>query len=401
MSADAKTFEFEEDPEFHSHWLDPEVRSLVARNQAKQLVAAQTWTPPERPGSLLDQLAIGVPETDWIVEGLVPAGIVQVNAQYKTGKTTLLMNYVRALATGEPFLGRFPVNVATDDRIGYLNMELSRGQMLRWWADMDLGDDAYKRIEPYHARDDGFSVLDFSNDLAVEWLVNWLRESGIRVLVADPLSKLYNPARWGSDPNAAYTQWWKVLEDVVRRAELRGVIIAHHTGFGEDTADRARGASAMMDNPDVNMSFRHNGDHGGRPQDNKRYLSALGRDVDVPEFELDYEAPARRLTATGGGNRRSAEAEHQAERLWEAVLLAEKEGRKPNKTELFAQLGWKDKGSAAKNPGLWYREALRQGWIETEPGKGNSTLHMPGPRSPKDDQTFAVHMADDEPEADE
>lgn len=400
MSADCVSFGFEEDPNFLDEWLEPELRGLVARDRARQMIATQSWTPPARPGSLADQLAVGVPETDWIVEGLVPAGIVQINAQYKAGKTTLLMNYVRSLATGEPFLGRFAVNVGSEDRVGYLNMELSRGQMLRWWADMALDDHAYKRIEPYHARDDGFAVLDFSNPLAVEWLVAWLRESEIRVLVADPLSKLYNPARWGNDPNAAYTQWWKVLEDVVRRAELRGVIIAHHTGFGEDTADRARGASAMMDNPDVNMSYRHNGNHGGRPEDGKRYLAAYGRDVDIPEFELDYDAASRTLTATGGGNRHNAETNLQAQRAWEAVLLADKNGRKPNKSELFSQLGWKDKGSAAKNPMVWYREALRRGWIDTESGKGNAVLHKPGSSSPKDFQTFALRLGEDAAETD-
>jgi hypothetical protein len=103
------------------------------------------------------------------------------------------------------------------------------------------------------------------------------------VLFADPLAKLYHPARWGggSDPNAAYTQWFTVLEDIVRCAKLRLVFLAHHTGFSEEAADRSRGASAMMDNPTVNMAYRHNGDHAGKPLGNQRYLKTATAKSDL------------------------------------------------------------------------------------------------------------------------
>ena len=333
--------------------------------------------------SLRDQLAEGVPEVDWIVHHLIPAGIAQINAQYKCGKTTFLMNFVRSLVTCEPFLGGYEVKFNSDERVGYLNMELRRQQMLRWWGEMNLPDEAQERIEVYHAKTDGFEVLDFSNDLAVEWLIKWLRENGITVLVADPLAKLHNPARWGSgDPNAAYTQWWKVLEDIVRQAALRSVFLAHHTGFAEDSADRARGASAMMDNPDVNMTFRHNGYHGGVPPDDKRYLSAFGRDVEVDEFEIDYDRTNRFLFKTGGFGRVKTKTVAQARRAWAEVVRCDNTGVKPNKTKLFATLGWATTGRKAGECAQWYDHAISQHWIEVVGGKGSEKLHQPGVSRP-------------------
>lgn len=75
----------------------------------------------------------------------------------------------------------------------------------------------------------------------------------------------------------------------------------------------------MMDNPTVNMSYRHNGDHSAKPLDNKRYLKAFGRDVDVDEFEIDYDGSTRRLYATGGGNRVAAAPERWALTAYDAL----------------------------------------------------------------------------------
>ena len=133
----------------------------------------------------------------------------QVNAQKKSGKTTLLMNAAASLVTGEPFLGRFEVAVESDCRVGYLNMELTKGQFNRWLADMALPDDGLKRLVPYHGREHG--RLDLTNDAAAEWVVRWLQDAGISVLIMDPLGSFYDQPS-GGDPNAAYLRWWARLE---------------------------------------------------------------------------------------------------------------------------------------------------------------------------------------------
>jgi hypothetical protein len=199
-------------------FLQSELLFQAAREDARSIEAQRLWLPPAFPETLFDQLAEDAPEVDWVIKGLAPAGIVQVNAQAKGGKTTLLLNCAKSLAAKEPFLGRFEVSVGSEEHIGYLNMELPKRQILQWLSSMGISDQAAKRLEFYHAIDDGFGVLDFRNDKAMKWVVDWLTSSGITVLFADPLAKLYNPVSWGGgvDPNAAYTQWFKALEAVVR-----------------------------------------------------------------------------------------------------------------------------------------------------------------------------------------
>lgn len=354
------------------------VRDLEERDEAHRRYAAQLWVPPSYPKSLYEQLAEGAPAVDYIMDGLW-SGVLQVNAQKKSGKTTLMINSARSLVTGEPFLGRFVVNVEPDCRVAYLNMELPRAQFNNWMADMGVPDDAQKRIVPYHGRESG--RLDFGNDQAVEWLIGWLRNEGVSIALLDPLGSFYDQPS-GGDPNAAYLRWWAVLEDVILRAQLRGVWIGHHSGFSEDAANRARGASAMMDKPDVNMTYRYQmgeGSYTDAPVDDRRYLSAFGRDVDVKEFELTYHAPTRMLHASGRGTRGDAETERQAERIRAAVVRAAAVGEKPNKSALYALLGWETGGRAAAKFDRFYKHAIHEKrYVKTEPGVGREVLHVPG-----------------------
>lgn len=354
------------------------VRWLEVRAEAKRRFAAQLWLPPPYPKSLYDQLAEGAPEADYIMDDLW-SGVLQVNAHKKSGKTTLMINAARSLVTGEPFLGRFGVNVESDCRVAYLNMELPRGQFNNWLLEMDLPDAAQKRIIPYHGRESG--RLDFGNDQAVEWLVRWLRDEGISIALLDPLGSFYDQPS-GGDPNAAYLRWWAVLEDVVLRAGLRGVWIGHHSGFSEDAANRACGASAMMGKPDVNMTYRYQigeGSYTDAPVDARRYLSAFGRDVDVKEFELSYHRPSRILHATGRGTRADAETERQAENMRTVVAQAAAAGEKPNKGALYGLLGWETSGRAAMKFDKYYKHAIHEKrYVKTERGIGREVLHVPG-----------------------
>jgi hypothetical protein len=293
---------------------------LKVQREAKRREGWELWTPPSYPASAYEQLEETPAEIDWIMPGLWPAGIAQVNSQKKAGKTTLLMNTGVSLVTHEPFLRKFEVNVESDCRVGYLNMELTKGQFNHWLKDMDVPGDALKRLVPYHGREHG--KLDLMNDAVAEWVIGWLREAGIGIVIMDPLGSFYDQPS-GGDPNAAYLRWWARLEHVVVKANVRGVLIAHHAGYSEDGGNRARGASAMMDKPDVNITYRYeagDGTYTDAPVDTKRYLSAFGRDVDVHEFEIDYHLRTRLLRATGGGSRAASAAERHALKAYDAMV---------------------------------------------------------------------------------
>lgn len=360
--------------------------SRLAREDARREAAERGWKPPDLPDTLFDELSEEIPEIDWVIRDLAPAGVAQVNAQAKGGKTTLLLNAMKSLATGDKFLRKFDVVTRSDERIGYLNMELPKRQMRTWLKAMDINDDVAKRISMYHALEHGFKVLDFRNDQAVAWLIKWLTDTGTTILFADPLAKLYNPTRWGngSDPNAAYTAWFAVLEDIIREANLRLVFIAHHTGFSEDAANRSRGASAMMDNPTVNMTYRHNGDHADKPAGPQRYLKALGRDVDVDEFEINYVERTRMLYASGEGSRTDAAGKRWALECYDALADASRRG--------VTELNSGDLASACNVAPTSKRSddfrhgrdlAVKRSWLKVQ-ARGNAKFYSLGSEIPID-----------------
>lgn len=127
--------------------------------------------------------------------------------------------------------------------------------------------------------------------------MNWLRQRNIKVWIIDPQSKLY---RGEENANTEFNHWWQIVEDITKRAGVRVTVIVHHTGHSNGASARARGASAMGGNPDVLISYWHNVDSMLiRPPDNKRYLEAFGRNVEVHPLvrqgvRLDIALPANR-----------------------------------------------------------------------------------------------------------
>jgi hypothetical protein len=62
------------------------------------------------------------------------------------------------------------------------------------------------------------------------------------------------------------------------------------------SSERARGDSRLLDWPDVLWKLVRQDDNPNSP----RFISAYGRDVDVSESRLAYDARTRRLTLVGG-----------------------------------------------------------------------------------------------------
>lgn len=364
------------------------LRALRIRNAVGEHESARSVVLPVRwPGTAAEQLAEEVPEIDWIVNDLFPAGFCQVNAQQKSGKTTLALNLVRSLLTGNPFLSRFPVNFTPEEAIGYLNLELDKSMFLRWIADLGMGEPELKRLHVYHARESGFSRPILRNPRYVRWLLDWLDAHNITVLVVDTLSKLYDPLQWGggSDPNIAYNRFWQSMESVKRDSTLRGVLILHHTGYSEDGAQRARGASAMMDNPDVNLTYRHSGGQGSPAPDSKRYLSANGRIDQISEFELDFDVSSRKLRVTASGMKREdASRRRQAIALWEHLDKLRAAGvSEVAKTKLLVDLQLPNNGnglSRTSEPILKY--AVSQQWIVCSKRGNAKMFSVSGRESP-------------------
>ena len=136
-----------------------------------------------------------------------------------------------------------------------------------------------------------------------------------------------------------FNQWWLRLEHIAREAGLKLVVVVHHTGHAND---RSRGTSAMLGNPDVLLSYTHAGNLGERPPNNLRYLSAIGRDIDLSSTEIDWEPDTNTLFCTNSGTTRSqAKSDVKAK---QAALAVWNANERIKTGELYKKLAWRQDG---------------------------------------------------------
>ena len=79
-------------------------------------------------------------------------------------------------------------------------------------------------------------------------------------------------------------------------AGIAEALLIHRMGH---LGERARGDSRLRDWPDVEWRLVRQDDNPASP----RFVTAYGRDVNVPESQLEYDAATRRLTVSGGSRR--------------------------------------------------------------------------------------------------
>ena len=268
-----------------------EARAVLAGEQA----AATLSTLPE-PVSLEVALAAPEPAVRWRVEGLLPAeGNATLTATRKTGKTTTVANLLRALADGLPFLDAFPV-VPLAGRVALLNYEVAHDQLTRWLRALDL--EHPERVSLFPLR--GHRVPLLTDDGAA-WLVRRLRKVEAEVMVVDPFGRAFVAAGGETEnDNTGVLRFLARLDEIKTAAGVSElVMLVHGNRDAMEGRERSRGASALEDWPDA--LWRLTADDNGA-----RFLSAGGRDVDVPEQRLEYDPTTRRLTLSGGSRRQEA-----------------------------------------------------------------------------------------------
>ena len=204
----------------------------------------------------------------WILPGFVARGaITELGAKVKTGKTTLIMSLVRALADGSSFLGMTTLETSTV----YLTEQPAvsfRHAMQR--ADL-LG------------RED-FHVLFHSDIRETPWPVvaagamAECKRVGAVLLVVDTLPQFAGLK--GDSENNSGDALAAMLP--LQRAAAEGIgiiLIRHERKSGGDVGDSGRGSSAFAGAVDIVLSLR-------RPEGNSkktlRVLQALSRFSDTP-----------------------------------------------------------------------------------------------------------------------
>lgn len=277
----------------HQRRVRDELNTLRAREEAKRLyvserAALEFREPPYRPNLTAELLEPRLP-TRYAVQDLLPAGgNALLTAQYKAGKTTCVTELARAWVDRLLFLGRYTIH--SQRRVALWNYELSQNQYNEWLdqSGIDNTDD----ISVLHLR--GFR-LDLRSKKGEDWAGDWLKDHDIGLWIPDPFAR----AAVGIDENSnsEVGVWLDTLDVIKERAGVDESVLPIHTGRAqqEQGQERARGATRLDDWADVRWLLT-------KDEVGDRFFRATGRDVEMEEEKLSFEAETHRLTI-GGGDR--------------------------------------------------------------------------------------------------
>jgi hypothetical protein len=299
----------------HEREVIAEARKIRARDEARRLVVREQRGHIERPRFVLgaELLAEADPPVSYRVDRLWPTGgRILLAAQYKAGKTTLVGNLIRSLTDADDFLDQFHVTRQAR-RVALIDNELDRHMIRRWLREQGIERTDLFAPVSLRGKLSTFDILD--PQVRTEWAAD-LRELNADVLILDCLRPVLDAL--GLDENREAGRLLTAFDELLGEAGVSEAVVVHHMGHN---SERSRGDSRLRDWPDVEWRLvREDAEDPASP----RYFSAFGRDVDVPESQLTYDASKRRLTLAGG-NRRDARGRATLPAVL-AVIAANPEG---------------------------------------------------------------------------
>lgn len=283
---------------------------------------------------------------DWRIDGLHVVGHnTTITAAYKTGKSTLMLNLLRSLADGTPFIGRNVVK--PEGRIAYWNLEVSDTQMRDWCRTIGVQNPDRVVVANLRGR-----RTNLWNDEALDSIVEWHKRNEIECWIIDPGARLLPGWPGAGNPendNGVIGDLTDRLDQVKYRATIEDLFLPLHTGR---QGTHSRGATRYDDWTDVRWLME-------RDAEKIRFLSADGRDVDVAKFPLTFDP--KTLTLSQEETLEQMQLSLQARSVVVALHAA---GRALNTTELRALM----KGDTGTR-GAAIGEAVRRGWVRMEQRK--------------------------------
>lgn len=288
------------------------------------------------PDLTADPLPVFLAQPDEVVpyriDGLWPVnGRVLLAAAAKAGKTTLVMNLLKALADGGLFLGCYGVEPMPEGRsIVYLNMEVSPAQIRRWLrrAGIDNGD----TIHVVNLRGQA-SALTLGTEQGRQRVAEWLRSLNAGMVILDPLAPLLAALNVDENNNSEVARFFGLWSETLALADVGDDLIVHHTGHA---GQRSRGAARFLDEPDAlwtiskDTAVDEDGDDIYEAIE-PRFFKATGRDVEQPEQSLEFNSSNGELSL-GTGNRKVIRAATKKAAAQARVLAAIDDGNRSKRT---------------------------------------------------------------------
>ncbi|MDA2950391.1 MAG: AAA family ATPase [Actinomycetota bacterium] len=341
--------------------IEQQLRLLRIRNEAKQRLERELQPQIELPpiSSLTELLSEPDEPAAYRIDKLALEGArVLLSAQYKAGKTTLVLNLIRSLADGDPFLGRFDVT-ARAQRIVLIDDELDRNTLRRWLREQGIvNTGAVVDVINLRGRLASFNLMD---DRCREQWIRRLADLGCDYLILDCLRPVLDT--FGLDENRDAGKFLVQFDTLLNSAGISNAALVQHMGH---TGERSRGDSRLQDWPDAIWRLVRESED----PTSARFFSAYGRDVDVAEGRLNHDN--RRLTFVAG-NRDDAKTE--AAVIAVLVLLsvdAVKGGNGFSSSAIEKDLGG---DHTQKSIRAALKKLVQRGRVTVTPGARNAKLH--------------------------
>ena len=226
------------------------------------------------------------------IDGLMnmPHSVI-IAASYKSGKTTMGLNVLKAAADGVPFLGR-DVHM-NGGRVGWLNGEMDRDDWLDYLAPMQIQN--MERIAVRNMRGRRLNLMD---DYVADEFVKWLKANEVEWWWVDSWRVLCAWSGVNENRNEEVELLTARVDKIKREADVKSFTALAHTGRAqvEDGTEHARGATALDDWQDVRWVLTRAG------RDRFLYVEGRGRGVGLGESKLIFDEGTN-LLSLGEGNR--------------------------------------------------------------------------------------------------
>jgi hypothetical protein len=208
------------------------------------------------------------PEIAWITKGLAARGaITELGAKVKTGKTTLILEMVRAILDGRPFLelptAKTPIVYLTEQPSVSFRQALERAGLLG-------------RKE--------FHCLFFSETQGIDWpeiasaAIAQCKSVNATLLIIDTLSQFAGLTGDRENNSGDALEAMRPLQQAVADG-IGIVLVRHERKSGGDVGDSGRGSSAFAGAVDIVLSLRK---PEGNAAKNRRLLQSLSRFSETP-----------------------------------------------------------------------------------------------------------------------
>lgn len=300
-----------------------------------------------------------------IAEVWPAGGRVLLAAQYKGGKSTMVGNAVKPLVDGGKFLGRFDVTPVS--KVALIDTELDRRTLRRWLGDQNIRNTAAVLVVPLRGAVSAFDILDPAT--RTEWAQ---RLAGADVVILDCLRPVLDALGLSEDKDAGkmLVAFDALLAEI---GASEGLVVTHMGHQNGPASERARGDSRLLDWPDALWKIVRDGEDADDDGTRRRYFSALGRDVTLPEGLLTFDAATRHLSY-GSGNRRDSAAINAMPELLKIVRSQPGKLSKRGAEELLCN----DSGLTQKDARRTIAKAINEKLILVEEGPRRSQLLLPG-----------------------